>query len=494
MNSHITKFFIAILCLAQMPLSNAVFAEGDNTKYTGEEQLDFSKIDFDGDDDNLALSSRHLSRKRRYRKKKQQLPYETGNSAIVIKTGKIILDPQETLRQKKQGLEKIEKYESRNSKYSVRVISRILLTHPLPEIRAEAADALGRMKRGLYALHRAIRTDGYEVRYKAYHAIEKIGSRTSLRYFARGIHSSDIRIVLSSYRGLGKTRTRTARRLILKYGLRSSKPKVVAAALDSLGYYSYTSDLKRLARYLQSPVIEHRIGAIRGLGNHRSAVSLNMLTEIYDKEKQLEADIIFAVAKKQTLSATLVLLKIMNLTHNENYKAVIERELMYRKAFGRYAIIHFQVATIRKYPRPRSSRITRLRENDVARIKKTTYKRYKARLNGRVVEDRYYLLQAVRREGKYRGKIVNGWVFGPKIKVITIRNPESIYGYKRKKTTDNPFRNLKETNSEDEIETISTPSPINNSYIEANIQGEGSIPKFTNEKIENDQDEDTLDE
>lgn len=83
----------------------------------------------------------------------------------------------------KEGLKAIEQSEAKNNKNSVKQIARILLTNPIPEVRSEAARALGRMGRGAKALHRAIDTDAYEVRQHAYKALEKIGSRSSLEIF-----------------------------------------------------------------------------------------------------------------------------------------------------------------------------------------------------------------------------------------------------------------------------------------------------------------------
>ncbi|MEM7184593.1 MAG: HEAT repeat domain-containing protein [Spirochaetota bacterium] len=476
--------------------SNLEPAVGSNAEQSS--PVDFSNVDFDDDDDDdVAFTSDVSYRKKRYRTKSHKLPYKISDSAIIIKNNKKELDDAKYNEIQRKGIKQIERYEARNNKYSVRVISKILLTNPIPAVRAEAAAALGRMKRGLKALHRAIRTDGYEVRYVAYKSIEQIGSRTSLKYFAYGIHAKDLRIAIASYHGLGKTRTRYGRKLILKYGLKSNQPSLVAAALSALGYYGYRSDLQRFEQYLLSSSMEEKAGAVRGLKNHRSSASLDILMYAFERDKSLEADIIFAIAKKRTLSATLSLIKIMNATRNENYKAVIERELLYRKAYGRYAIVQFKVATIRKNPRPRSTTVTRLLEKDVARIKKVTYKRYKARLNGRIVEDRYYLLQAVQRGGKYRGRIVNGWVFGPKIKVITIRNPKSSYSYKRRPAkTSAPKKSslfqFKEVTPAEYTPTYS--SPNHNSLIENNLKQEESLPKFTNESIENDQDEDVIDE
>jgi hypothetical protein len=83
------------------------------------------------------------------------------------------MDPEKQKLLTKEGLKAIEQSEAKNNKNSVKQIARILLTNPIPEVRSEAARALGRMGRGAKALHRAIDTDAYEVRQHAYKALRK---------------------------------------------------------------------------------------------------------------------------------------------------------------------------------------------------------------------------------------------------------------------------------------------------------------------------------
>jgi hypothetical protein len=86
------------------------------------------------------------------------------------------------------------------------------------------------MGKGIKSLHKAIDTDGYEVRQSAYRAIERIGSRMSLKYFVSGTKSTDADIRLSSYKGIGKTKSSIGRDLILRSGIESGEPAIAAAA------------------------------------------------------------------------------------------------------------------------------------------------------------------------------------------------------------------------------------------------------------------------
>lgn len=114
---------------------------------------------------------------------------------------------------------------------------------------------------------------------------------------------------------------------------------------------------------------------------------------------------------------------MMQTNKNENYQAIIQRELNLRKAYGKYAVVKTNSATIRKLPRASSEKVLVLANTDVAKIRKVTEKRFKVKMNNAVVEDRYYLLQAVtNKEGSKKG-IVEGWVFGAKINIVNIANP-----------------------------------------------------------------------
>ncbi|MCB1158598.1 MAG: HEAT repeat domain-containing protein [Leptospiraceae bacterium] len=469
--------------------SSLLFAETEEPFPS--DHSDILNSDLDADDEKeLTLSGNEskYNKSIRYKSKNTRLPHVNKTGSMIIQSKETETDLVKLEQQKKEGIETIRKQEAINNKQSVNIIARLLLTNRIPDVRAEAAHSLGRMKRGIKALHRAILTDSFEVRQAAYKSIEKIGSRSSLRYFIKGTGSGDPKIEISSYIGLGKTRTYTGRNLIIKKGIRSRDPNVTSAALDGLGYFNRSADLVVFKKFLESDILEHRTGAIRGLGNHNSSQSLGILLDAMPKNKELEADIIFAIAKKRTLGSTLALLRIMHQTKNENYKAIIERELIYRKAYGRYARVTYKIATIRKNPQVGSTQITRLPNGAVAKIRKVTYKRYKARMNGKVVEDRYYLLQAIERTGKNAGSIVQGWVFGPKIDVMTLKNPESIYS-KKNKPREASVSALEDTEDEELLKKINS-----NPAIEVYDVEEKTKTKPVNEDyIEKDQDED-LDE
>ena len=377
------------------------------------------------------------------------------------------INPESAEREKNEALIErgkryIEHYEARKG---VKEITKQLLHNTIPEVRAEAARALGRLRSGLKALHIAIDTDGYEVRQNAYQAIELIGSPYSIKYFIKGIQSSEQEIRISSYKGLGKTKTSVGRDLIVKAGLKSPDPPIVAAALEGLGYFSKSSDLQVIGKYLESNVQEYKTGAIRALANHGNSDSLKMLWNALIKNPELEPDIIYAVSKKRGLAPTLMLIKIMNRTKNENYQNIIHKELVYRRAYGKYAIVQIPVATLKQYPRANSTRIARLGEGDVGKVRRVTSKRFKAKFDNKVIEDRYYLIQAVNSKKNYfRRSIMEGWVFGPKIKVISISPPTT--SNKLTIQTINSMNIYTDEHSEEEIQ------PNNNKKTETPVEDE----------------------
>lgn len=401
------------------PPENLYKSESSNEKFL---YRLVSDIDVDSDDeDNESLSINTAI--------KSKVPYRTNKTIKPDSVDKNYyanveeIDPKRYEELRNFGLRTIEENEAKGTKTAVKIIIDQLLHNTIPAVRAEAARSLGRLRRGLFALHTAINTDGYEVRYAAYESIDKIGSKNSAVYFVKGVKSSDPLIRVISYRGLGKIRSAAGRDLILKTGIHSEDPKIVGAALDGLGYYGKTEDLYTLSRYVKSKNVDVKAGAVRGLGNHKHPKSLDILIDSLKDNREVEADIILAVSKKNSLSSTLTLLKIMSSTQNENYKEMIQRELRYRKAYGKYAIISFPVATLRKYPQAGSQSVYKLSYGDVARIKKVTSKHFKAKMNNKVIEDRYYLLQAYTPVSTTTNAIKEGWIFGPKIKIISITHP-----------------------------------------------------------------------
>jgi hypothetical protein len=331
----------------------------------------------------------------------------------------------------KQGISQIRALE--NSKNGASKISHLLLTHPIPDVREEAARALGRLKKGSATLQKAIGQDSFNVRRQAFISLEKVAGEDSLNYFVAGIKSSDPEIRVASFKGLGKTNSNYARELLINNGLGSSETKIVSAALAGLGNFSRPEDLAIFKKYLPSEVVDLQIGAIQGLGNSRANGTLELLTQAMNENVNLMPEIIFSISQKNNLHSTLLLFKVMQTIENENLKTMILKELSKRKAYGKYAIIKNPTASLKKEPRTNSERIAVLMEGDVARVKNTTEKLFKAKMNNEVFEDRYYLLEAINNKNNYNIPILSGWVFGPKLKFVSI-NKENNFFYKGKKS------------------------------------------------------------
>lgn len=375
-------------------------------------------------------------------------PGEPKTSSMIESSADDSGDPEKQKELTKDGVRQVEFYlQKGNSK----ALAKILNTHSIPAVRAEAAKALGRFPKSVKVLHHIIDQDGYEVRQAAYKSLEKIASRSSIKYFLSGTKSTDTEIKISSLIGLGKTKSSVGREAIIKVGLTSKDPKVISASLDALGHFSRKDDLEIFKTHLKSENSEQQNGAVRGLGNSKLPETLEILYSALIENPNLEPEIIYAIDKKKTLNSTLLLIKMMQATKNENYQTFIQNALYSRKAFGKYAIIVTPTASIRKAPKARSEKIISLIYNDVARIKKATEKKYKVRMNGNILENRYYQLQALASSPKdpLRKTIVEGWVFGAKINIITINNPNRV---SQKKTSDS----LHDEDSEDEIEVIAT--------------------------------------
>ena len=117
-------------------------------------------------------------------------------------------------------------------------------------------------------------------------------------------------------------------------------------------------------------------------------------------------------------------------TDNENYRLMIQKEFVRRGAYGRYAIVKNPTASIKKEPRTNSEKIAVLLEGDVSLVKNTTDKLFKVKMNNEVYEDRYYFINTINNKNVYTKPIIEGWVFGPKLKFISIRKPEKIKGKK----------------------------------------------------------------
>lgn len=375
------------------------------------------------------------------------------------------IDPAKRKQLTDQGLTALRLLEEKNVSSSIKQISRYLLTFPIPEVRAEAARVLGKLGKGTKFLHKAIDTDGYEVRQEAYKAIERIGSRISLKYFIKGTQSTDSEIRIASFKGLGKTRSSIGRDILLKSGVPSAEPGIVSASLTGLGYYSRREDIEVFRRFLKSEVTEHQAGAIQGLGVSKISGTIELLMLALETNPSMEPEIIHAVSQKKNLAGTLTLIKLLHASNNENYQGIIQKELYARKAFGNYAIVKTNTATMRRYSRANANKVAVLKKGDVARIRKVTEKLFKAKMNNDVVEDRYYLLQGVNDKETAKKQVIEGWVFGPKINIINLTNPSKAVAKTTKaKTTKVPDESeeLMDEDSEDEAGTVSSAKEANN--------------------------------
>lgn len=381
----------------------------------------------------------------------------TPNSSSDLKSVGSDMDPAKKKQLTDQGLSALRVLEERNNASSVRQIGRHLLTNPIPEVRAEAARILGKMGKGMKYLHRAIDTDGYEVRQEAYKSIERIGSRASLRYFIKGTQSTDSEIRMASFKGLGKTRSSIGRDMILRNGIPSPEPGIVSASLIGLGYYSRREDIVVFKKFLGSEVTDHQAGAIQGLGVSKISGTIELLLMALEKNPSMEPEVIHAISQKKTLAGTLTLIKLLHSSKNENYQGIIQKELYSRKAYGSYALVKTNTATMRRYSRANANKVGLLHKGDVARIRKVTSKLFKAKMNNDVIEDRYYLLQGVNDKENSKRQIIEGWVFGPKLTVITLSNPaKSSKPAKANSKVSDETEELMDEDSEDEAGIVSS--------------------------------------
>lgn len=344
----------------------------------------------------------------------------------------------------------ILRYESRGNRSGENAILKLLQTHPIPEVRQEAANSLGRLRTGLKTLHRAIETDGYLVRQAAYNSIANIGSQKSFKYFLKGTKSKYPEIRAASYKGLGKLRSAMGREIIISEGLKSEDVKVLGAALEGLGYYNVAEDRTTFKKYIESTQVELVMQALIGLSHHRSKESLDLIYKTLEQKPNLAPFIryiAFSIAtNNQTFGATLVLVKLYLMTKDEDTKKYIEKVLAYRKnATGRYAIIKSNQATLKRSPHARGDRIITLSKGEIVKIKKVATKLYKARINGKILEDYYYLVQLAYDDGIVKKSYLEGWVYGAKIDVINIS-----------KNTDSMSRERETDDDEDEIDNSLT--------------------------------------
>lgn len=336
----------------------------------------------------------------------------------------------------------------KNNQASENQIVKQLRNNPMPEIRAEAAKALGVMRRGLKPLHRAIETDGYLVRQAAYNSIAEIASKKSIEYFIRGTRSKYPEIKAASYKGLGRTRAAVGRELILTEGLKSQDVIVVQSAIEGLGYYNNPEDKAIFKKYIEAAEpIEYVMSSLIALTNHKGKDSLDLIYQTIEKNPKLGffvRPMCYSIARNNpSFAATLVLVKLHQVTTDKDNKEYIEKLLTFRRAAGRYAMIKSTQATLRRYPNARGDRIISLKKGEIVKIKKIAPTRYKARIAGKVVEDFYYLVQLAFDDGIVKKDYLEGWVFGAKIDLVTFS-----------KVAIGPSYDKETDDDEDEIDTL----------------------------------------
>jgi len=458
-------FLSSSILLSKDFFLNPIVKQGKNLSNKKSFQIAKNTEDFgDEDEDDEEISASTVSNKSSKTTKGSKQPSipTTSNEWKQIGTE---IDPAKRKQLIEQGIATLRSLEEKNTPSSIKQISRYLLNYPIPEVRAEAANILGKLGKGTKALHKAIDTDGYEVRQEAYKAIERIGARASLKYFIKGTQSTDPEIRIASYKGLGKTRSSIGRDIILKTGISSQEPNIVSASLIGLGYYSRKEDIEIFKKFLQSEVTEHKAGAIQGLGVSKLPGTISLLLFTLESNPNMEPEVIHAISQKKTLAGTLTLIKLLQATKNENYQAIIQKELYLRKAFGNYAIVKTNTASIRKYSRASANKVGILKKGEVARIKKVTEKLFKAKMNGEILEDRYYLVQAVNENEISKKQIIEGWVFGPKINIINLTNPaKTVVSRSTKPIKGKEVENFMDEDSEDEASStdpeINNPPPV----------------------------------
>ena len=443
------------------------------------------ETDYEDESEEEELSAGHLGEEKgRSKGTKSSSRPGIPSSNSDLKKIESEISPEKRKEMTIEGLKNLEILEEKATPSAVRQISRYLLSHPIPEVRARAAKSLGKLGRGLRSLHKAIDTDGYQVRQEAYQAIEKIGHRQSLKYFINGTKSTDVDIRIASYKGLGKTRSSIGREILIKQGLTSPDHSIVAASLIGLGYFSRKEDIELFKKYLDSEVTEIKSAAILALGISKVSSTTNFLLRYYETSPNMEPDIIHALSQKKNLATTLALIKIMNLSKNENYQGMIQKELYLRRAFGNYAIVKTNTATIRKFHKASAEKVAILKKGDIAKIRKATEKLYKAKMYQEIMEDRYYLIQFIPpSENSVKNQILKGWVFGPKIEILNLVPPAKQKLSPQKKVT--TLSDESENYDEDSEEEIDNTPPAKKEI----IPNKKEIPPQDSEFYDEDEDE-----
>jgi hypothetical protein len=320
----------------------------------------------------------------------------------------------------RSGLVEIFKWEYyKNSKN----LETILLSHPIPRVRAAAALALGRIKSGRASLQKSIDKDGYQVRPAAYKALSDLGDKKSLSYFISGTKAEDIEVIAASYEGLGKTRDPAGREMIISTGLNSEYVLVVASSLRGLGYNKIPGDVTLIEKFLKSSEeLEIKEAAIDSLSIHGSRESLRVLEENFKEQPQLAAKILYAIGNNPSLSATFSLIRLNESIEDEKFSQLIGEYLLRRKAFGKYAFILVEDDFLRKDPNERSKPVSYIKAREVGLVISETKQEFAVRMGEDILTDKYVQLKLESTIPGSRSQYINGWIFSPKIEMIEVKS------------------------------------------------------------------------
>ncbi|MCG6169388.1 HEAT repeat domain-containing protein [Leptospira sanjuanensis] len=332
-----------------------------------------------------------------------------------------------------------------------KVLDRIALTHSIPRVRAAAVLAIGRMgKGGVKTLHHVIERDGEAVRQAAYKALADIGSPSSLDYFFRGIKSNDPDIQFSSWRGMGKTKDPSARDILIRQGIRSSRTEIVKASILGLAAFQVNDDLKLFKTYLESEDPELQKTAIEALGIHKTRASLRILEQTLETKPELVRNIIEAIGQNTSLYGTYSFIRILESSTSDELTQRVLAQLYLRKAFYQFGTVQVEGGFSQENPYPTSRKMRNLTVGEVGKILKKSDRRFIQKVGDKYAEDHYYLLLLESKNPESYYETFQSWVFGPYLKIRTIIAPpkEKKKGkgkYRRKENKFTPASEMEET-------------------------------------------------
>ncbi len=305
-----------------------------------------------------------------------------------------------------------------------KVLDRMALTHQIPRVRAAAVLAIGRMgKGGVKTLHHVIERDGEAVRQAAYKALADIGSPSSLDYFFNGIKSNDPDIQFSSWRGMGKTKDPSARDILLRQGIRSSRREIVKASILGLAAFQINEDLKLFKTYLNSDDLELQKIAIEALGVHKTRASLRILEQTLETKPQYVKNIIEAIGQNTSLYGTYSFIRILENSTSDELSQRILAQLHLRKAFYQFGTVNVEGASSQENPYPTSRKLRPLSAGEVGKILKKSDRRFIQKVGDKFAEDHYYLLLLESKNPESYYETFESWVFGGYLKIRTIVPP-----------------------------------------------------------------------